>query len=79
MENRVEKVKEIIKENIGNGCCGIYNCRDIMGDPKRTLYEDEDITVDICDYYSYFEILGLNNNEFKQVKEYYDSIVKKYL
>jgi hypothetical protein len=41
-----------------------------------TIYEDENLTIDICYNWAYFEVFGLNNTEFKELEKYYDSLSK---
>ena len=72
--NKLDKAKEIIKEYYRSADCGIFNSRNIFGDPMTTVYEDEDLLIDICYRYSYFEVFGLTIKEFKELKEYYNSL-----
>ena len=74
---KLEKAKEIIKEWYRFARCGIYDTRNIAGDIMDTLYEDEGLTIDICHYYSYFEVFGLGDEEFEELKEYYNSLSRK--
>lgn len=69
--DRLEKAKEIIKENIDGGRCGIYNTRNIIGDTMTNLYKEDGLTIDICYNYSYFEVFGLTNDEFEELKKHY--------
>lgn len=74
MENKVELVKQIIKDNIEQANCGIFDSRNIVGDPMTTIYRDAEVQVDICFNYAYFEIFGLTAEEFDEVEMYYNSI-----
>ena len=67
----LEKAKRIIKENHDEARCGIYNCRNLVGDSMATIYEDEELTIDICRTWSYFEVFGLTDKEFAELKKYY--------
>lgn len=45
---------------------GIFNSRNLVGDEMKTIYCDNDVTVDICYEYDYIEIFGLTNDEFHE-------------
>ena len=72
--SNLDKAKEIIKEHYRFADCGIFNTRNILGDVMNTIYEGESLTIDICYYYSYFEVFGLSDAEFKELEEYYNSL-----
>ena len=72
--NKLENVKKIIKENFNKGNCGIYNSRNIVGDPMYNIYDDGEVQIDICYYWSYFEVFGLSNEEFDELKKYYNEL-----
>ena len=72
--NRLEKAKEIITEFYSSANYGIFNCRNIAGDHMETIYEDEDLTIDICYHYAYFEVFGLTDKEFEELEEYYETL-----
>lgn len=72
--NKLDKVKEIIKENYVSG--GLFFNRNILGDPMVTLYIEDDIVVDICYTYEYFEVFGLTKEEQKELTDYYDNFKK---
>ena len=74
--SKVEKVKEVIKEHIDYARCGIFDCRNYIGDSMTTIYENDDVQVDICYYWAYFEVFGLNDDEFKEVEKYYDTLLE---
>lgn len=75
--NKLEKAKEIIKEYYRSADCGIFDCRNIVGDKMETIYEDDGLTIDICYYYSYFEVFGLSDAEFEDLEKYYDSLIRR--
>lgn len=66
-----EKSIEILKENINVADCGIFFTRNLVGDIMENIYEDENVSCDICRFYSYFEIFGLKANEKDEFKRYY--------
>lgn len=72
--NKLEKAKEIIKEYYKEGDCGIYDSRNIVGDWMTNIYDDGDLTIDICYSYSYFEVFGLSNKEFDELVRYYSEL-----
>ena len=74
--NIIEKIKNVLKEHILEGSCGIFNCRSWTPDLKCTLFNEDGVIVDICHEYDYFEILGLTNDEFKVIAEdYYQKLL----
>ena len=75
-ESRLEKAKNIIESRIQDARFGIFNSRNIVGDRMSTIYEDDEITIDICYRWRYFEVFGLSDDEFKSLKAYYESLLK---
>ncbi len=74
--SKLEKAKEIIRENFKYAEFGIFNSRNIVGDPVANLYNKGDgLIVDICYMYGYFEVFGLSEDEFDELAEYYNSLV----
>lgn len=69
--DRLEKAKEIIKENFSLYDCGLFNTRNLIGDPMSTIYDEEGLTIDVCHRYSYFEVFGLTDEEFEELKKFY--------
>lgn len=74
--SNLEKAKEIVKAYYKVANCGIYDSRNICGNSMRTIYEGEGLTIDICYYYSYFEVFGLSKKDFEELEKYYDSLVE---
>lgn len=74
---KVDIAKRIIKENFACGDCGLFNTRNIVGDPMATIYDENGLTIDICYYYSYFEVFGLSDKEFEELSNFYGSLKKK--
>lgn len=76
--NRLEKAKEIIRENINDARCGIFDTRNIAGDRMSTIYdEDYDLQIDICYRWEYFEVFGLSDDEFNELEEFYYKLKKE--
>ena len=69
--NKLDIAKKIIKEFYPYTDCGIFNTRNILGDPMMTIYQDDGLTVDICYHYSYFEVFGLSKDDFNKLKNFY--------
>ena len=69
-----KKLKELIKKNYKYADCGIYNTRNTTGDTMQLLYQNGDIRLEMCYYYSYFEVFGLSEEEFKLLKRFYNSL-----
>lgn len=72
--SKLEKAKKIIKENISYADCGIYNCRNWMGDSMTNIYDEDGLCIDICYSYAYFEVFGLSKAEFDKLQKYYEEI-----
>lgn len=70
----LEMVKELIKENIDCGDCGLYRTRNLTGDDMSNIYRGEYITLYICYGYAYFEVFGLTPGEWKDLQEFYVEI-----
>ena len=70
----LEKAKEIIAEHIEEADCGIFDSRNIVGDEMETLYDDNELTIDICYGWCYYEVFGLTKEKFKELEDYYNSI-----
>lgn len=72
--NKLEIAKRIIKENIEDARCGIFDTRNIVGDTMETLYNSDGLTIDICYFWMYFEVFGLTEEEFEILERYYNSL-----
>ena len=66
--------KTIIKRNWKDAEYGIFDCRNWTGDPMEMLYEDDELCIDICRHYGYFEVLGLSTDEFEELEKYYHEL-----
>lgn len=73
MTNNLEIAKRIIKKHFNKAHSGICNCRTLFA--VRTLYEKDGLKIDICYYNNgHFEVFGLSNDEFAELKKYYESL-----
>ena len=70
--NRLCDVKGVILENIEDADCGIFFCRNCAGDSMENIYSHDGVEVDICYYYSYFEVFGLTKDEEKELERFYE-------
>lgn len=77
MTKAVEKVKEVIKNNIEDATYGIFDCRNIVGDPMETIYDEMGVRIEICRKWGYFEVFGLTNEEFAEVESFYGDLISK--
>ncbi len=68
---RLDKVKQIIKENYDKADSGLFFSRNFVGDPMANIYSENNVDIDICYYYSYFEVFGLTKEEQEELKEFY--------
>ena len=73
-ERKLDIAKRIIKEYYDAACCGIYASRNIVGDPMNSIYDDGELSIDICYHWSYFEVFGLSNDDFTELKKFYNSL-----
>ena len=64
MTKAVEKVKEVIKNNIEDALYGIFDCRNSVGDQMETIYDESGVRIEICRDWGYFEVFGLTDEEF---------------
>ena len=67
----IDEIKKIIEEKIEDYDCGIYDTRNVVGDPMSTLYEGKYIQLGACYYFSYYEVFGTTKKEFKEIEEFY--------
>ena len=72
--DKLEIAKRIIKENIEDARCGIFDTRNIAGDTMETLYDSNGLTIDICYFWAYFEVFGLTEEEFDILERFYNSL-----
>lgn len=77
MTKAVEKVKEVIENNIEDALYGIFDCRSIVEDPMETIYDEAGVRIEICRKWRYFEVFGLTNEEFVEVESFYKDLISK--
>lgn len=72
--SRLETAKKIIKEHVDTFRWGIFDTRNILGDFMRTIFNEDGLTIDVCDDWCYFEVFGLTDEEFLELKKFYESL-----
>lgn len=72
----LEEIKAVILANIADAPFGIYNDYRPTGDDTYRLFEHGGVIVNIHYAYEYFEVLGLSDDVFDEIKKYYDNIRK---
>ena len=71
MTERVKNLVNFFRENPSKvPGSGIFNSRNISGDPITTIYDEpaDGVVVDACYGYDYIEIFGLTDEEFKDAR-----------
>lgn len=76
MNERVEKVKEVIAKYFNQADCGIFNSRNNVGDTLFIVYDEDGVEISVCGDWSYFEVLGLTDEEFAEVYCFYNELQK---
>lgn len=77
MATKLEKAKEIVKANYKDADCGIFSTRNLVGDMMETIYEEDGLTIDICRGWEYFEVFGLEADDFAELKRFYDKLRRR--
>lgn len=65
--DKFNKVKNFLKHRFPKGI-QMFDVRNWVGDPMKTIYYEDGITVDYCEYYDYIEVFGLTTDEFSLLK-----------
>ena len=73
----LDKAKEIIEKFYEQAECGIYNSRNLVGDPMVNIYNDGTLSIDVCFHYGYFEVFGLSETEFSELANFYSSLAER--
>ena len=76
--NKLEEAKKVVKENLeesgGVLGYGIFNTRNIVGDPMVRIYSNNGLVIDVCYGYGYFEVFGLTTDEFVELENFYNNL-----
>lgn len=74
-KEEIETLKKIIKVFYKPDFKGgLFNTKNVTNDKMITIYKSNDIQLDICINYDYFEVFGLTENEFKELQNFYDNL-----
>lgn len=77
MENKLERAKQVIEENLDDARYGIFDSRNIVGDRMDNIYDEDGLSIDICYHYEYFEVFGLSASDFAKLEKFYNKLLKK--
>lgn len=75
--SKLDRAKGIIKRFYRDAQYGIFNTRNVLCDPMSTIYNEYGLRVDICYRYEYFEVFGLDYDEFEILRDYYNGLRKE--
>ncbi len=67
--SKIDKLKKFLQKNCPN--MQAFNTKNIVGDSMERVYDEDEIIVDYCYYYSYIEIFGLTDEEFEDLIDEY--------
>ena len=75
MTERLQRLEDWILKHLEDVPyrCGIYDSRNIAGDPMSTIYAEDGIQVDACYSYDYIEVFGLNKDEWNDFVSFMNS------
>ncbi len=76
-EEEFIEIRNLIKENYKDADCGLFNTRNFVNDNMSTIFTGKYFTLDICYYWSYFEVFGTTEQEFDELKKIYKNLQKK--
>lgn len=74
--SKIDKVKNVIRNNYIDASCGLFFDRNWVGDSMHTIWEEDGVTIDICYEYEYFEVFGLTEEEENELLAFYNSITE---
>lgn len=75
--NRLDKAKEFIKEHYDLAKFGLFFSRNTVGDYTKTIYDEDNITIDICYKWEYFEVFGLSKEEEIELSRFYNDLERE--
>jgi len=74
MTERFTRLLKWLKKHDYNGW-QVFYCRNWTGDPTATVYDQDGIEVEMCNYYQYIEVLGLTKEEQDALCEWGECLV----
>lgn len=76
MTNRTERIEMLRDFILKNDLDGMqtFDCRNTTGDPRTTIYSDDEIVIDSCCCLGicYLEIFGLTEQEYENLADILD-------
>ena len=74
MMKKLEIAKKVIAEYIFQAMHGIFDTANIIGDEMDTIFDEDGLVIKICYYYEYFEVFGLSEADFRELKRFYHAM-----
>lgn len=74
MTDSLQIAMNVIYKYINFGDCGLYDNHNCVGDAMRTIYEDDNITIMLCERHNYFEVFGLTDEDFDKLHDFYNDL-----
>lgn len=74
--SNLDIAKEVIKIHFQQAMYGIFNSRNWVGDEMFNIYANDELQIDICYSYEYFEVFGLSSEDFESLSKYYSSLLE---
>jgi len=69
--SNLEIAKLVVDTFLKEASCGMFDRRNLVGDPMETVYDDGEIMICICRQWEYFEVFGLSRRDFEKLRDYY--------
>lgn len=76
-KTKLEIAKQIIKKHYHKAMYGLFNSHGWTGDVMYTIYYNEELMINICYDYEYFEVFGLSHIEFANLERFYEELVER--
>lgn len=73
---KLEFAKKIVEEHFACARCGLFST-ECEGDHREMVYNDNGITVYTCESYTYVEVIGLSDEDFTKLNDWYKSELEK--
>lgn len=72
----LEEIKKIIKQYFVPH--GIFDCpSEDLSDERICIFEEGNVKIFICDEYEYLEVIGLSEEDFKDIENYYNELNRR--
>lgn len=73
-KRELKKVKSLIKKYYVDGDGNLFNSRNAFEDLMCNIFRGEFFTLDICFDYHCFEVFGTTEEEFQELKNFYNNL-----